>query len=163
MKKKQPKKFVVKINAPYDLSLEWMSTAKKKGLTRSKYLLNLIQSSSESESSEKEKEKEFEEFWSLYPLKKAKNNARKSFLRLTKKDKFAIKESLPIHLEYWNGISKQFIPHASTWLNNRRWEDEIDTSEDTFLYKKSKAIKIYSQPKQKQLNLFQKVLQKIKN
>ena len=32
------------------------------------------------------------------------------------------------YIKLWihNKTEKQFIPHPSTWLNQRRWEDEID-------------------------------------
>ena len=32
------------------------------------------------------------------------------------------------YIRFWrhNKTEKQFIPHPSTWLNQRRWEDEIE-------------------------------------
>lgn len=27
--------------------------------------------------------------------------------------------------EQWQKAKGQYIPHASTWLNGRRWEDEV--------------------------------------
>ena len=167
MKKKQDK-FIVKINAPLKLSEQWMKSAKTQNMSRSEYLLNLIDIGSKNTDlplSQSEKEKEFEEFWSQYPLKKSKHNSKRSFFRLTNKDKLAIKQALPLHLEYWSGTSKQFIPYASTWLNNRRWEDELDMHNNNFAYTQSNSIKVDTQPKvkSKQLTFLKKVLNTIKN
>ena len=42
MKSKQ-KKFIVKINAPLELSQKWMKSAKAQNISRNEYLLNLIE------------------------------------------------------------------------------------------------------------------------
>ena len=36
------------------------------------------------------------------------------------------------HSEQWRRDNGRFIPYPATWLNNRRWEDEVETkvSED---------------------------------
>lgn len=33
--------------------------------------------------------------------------------------------ALKVHIESWKGKDKDYIPHPATWLNDRRWEDEI--------------------------------------
>lgn len=73
----------------------------------------------------------FEEFWKLYPRKVAKRTAEMAFKRLTKDEQEAAVEALPTHLRYWKlkETSTEFIPHASTWLNQGRWEDELDMQE----------------------------------
>jgi len=40
-------------------------------------------------------------------------------------------EALPQHIKYWQlkDTSNEFIPHASTWLNQARFEDELDMTE----------------------------------
>ena len=52
-----------------------------------------------------------------------------AFLRLTKKEIDDIFSVLEDHLEFWGGQERRFIPHASSWLNAKRWEDEIDNEE----------------------------------
>ena len=37
-------------------------------------------------------------------------------------------EALPLHVKHWESkaTAKEHIPHPSTWLNNKCWEDELD-------------------------------------
>lgn len=72
----------------------------------------------------------FESFWSMYPNKKAKANARKAWNKL-KVDGVLyteIMKGLALHKKSrdWIKDEGQFIPHPATWLNGRRWEDEIE-------------------------------------
>ena len=69
---------------------------------------------------------QFDEFWNLYPRKVAKLVAKRIWGRLTKKDKEFISIMLPQHLLRWKDKELQYIPHASTWLNQKRWEDELE-------------------------------------
>jgi len=66
---------------------------------------------------------EFELFWKSYPRHESKSSAMKAF----KKVKVDINILLKAIAKQKN--SKQWkdniIPHASTWLNQSRWEDEI--------------------------------------
>ena len=65
---------------------------------------------------------DFETFYSSYPKKVAKPNARKAW----DKNKCKLEEVLPAlekHKKTWN--DPQFIPHPATWLNQRRWEDDV--------------------------------------
>lgn len=69
---------------------------------------------------------DFEQFWSIYPKKIARLAAKKAFLRLTPDQQDKALESLPAHCRYWAETSSpQFIPHASTFLNGERFEDEL--------------------------------------
>jgi hypothetical protein len=69
----------------------------------------------------------FEEFWKAYPLKKNRRRAEKLW-KTQKLDPLADKiladlaERLKNDAQWQN---KQFIPHAATYLNGQRWEDEI--------------------------------------
>ena len=69
--------------------------------------------------------KDFELFWKSYPRHEAKSSAMKAF----KKVKVDINILLQAIAQQKN--SKQWkdniIPHASTWLNQSRWEDEVVT------------------------------------
>ena len=89
----------------------------------------------------------FESFWSLYPRKIAKVIAQKASQRIDSSEWPAIMEGLQKQLPGFReriiSGEKQFIPHASTWLNQRRWEDEVDGQEDTKeidLYQFIKAV-----------------------
>lgn len=69
----------------------------------------------------------FDEFWSIYPRKVAKAVARKSWQRLTEAQQLMAAKAISAHCEYWRvkETELEFIPHASTWLNQERWEDEL--------------------------------------
>jgi len=70
---------------------------------------------------------QFEEFWKLYPRKLAKKKAEESFKKAVKVvDSKDIIAGLKKYLTVWAGKEHDFIPHASTWLNQHRWEDEIN-------------------------------------
>lgn len=71
---------------------------------------------------------QFKEFWDKYPRKTAKAQAQKVFARaLTKIDFQLMMEKLDIFIEAHKDTKKEFIPHASTWLNQERWNDEYET------------------------------------
>lgn len=71
----------------------------------------------------------FSEFWSLYPRKTARIAAERAWNRLS--------PNLDLQSVICQAIAKQrkseqwqckggaFIPHASTWLNGHRWEDDL--------------------------------------
>lgn len=74
----------------------------------------------------------FDRFWEAYPRKKNKERARRAWRKLNpdislcrimsdalKRDK---------NSEQWTKDGGKYIPHPSSWLNDRRWEDEIKTS-----------------------------------
>lgn len=69
----------------------------------------------------------FDEFWEVYPRKENKKKAAK----LWERKNFDSKADLIINdvktrkarHEPWQ--DKQFIPHATTYLNGERWEDEL--------------------------------------
>jgi DNA-binding transcriptional regulator YhcF (GntR family) len=69
----------------------------------------------------------FDEFWAAYPRKDGKAAARKAWAGAAKKKP---PRELIAEARRWSGLwsaahyQKRFIPHASTWLNGERWEDE---------------------------------------
>lgn len=71
----------------------------------------------------------FEQFYAKYPKKKAKQAAVKAWGKLKPDDAlFAqIMKGLDNHIrsEDWSKDDGQFIPYPATWLNGRRWEDEV--------------------------------------
>jgi len=73
-------------------------------------------------------EKSFEDFWKAYPEKKGKGKAYESWKKISSKDKelclLAIKNQVE-NFHFRNRSGVDFIPHPTTWLNQRRWEDEV--------------------------------------
>lgn len=71
----------------------------------------------------------FAEFWSAYPLKKAKATAEKAWAKLKPSGDLqaAILSAIAAHKlsADWQRDGGQYIPHPTTWLNQRRWEDEV--------------------------------------
>jgi hypothetical protein len=68
----------------------------------------------------------FDSFWEIYPRKVGKGGAVKAFEKAAKK---ADPEVIIQAVEVW--IQKplpemQYIPHPATWLNQERWNDDID-------------------------------------
>lgn len=80
-----------------------------------------------------EREKRFIDFWSRYPKKVSKAQAEKAFDKINPDDKLyqVIVDALEKQkvLPEWQKANGQFIPYASTWLNNKRWTDEIETQQ----------------------------------
>ena len=74
------------------------------------------------------KDVSFEQFYNAYPRKVGRYTAEKSFKRLSTKDKLNAYNGLKSYIQYWKAVEteKQFIPHPSTFINQKRWEDEID-------------------------------------
>lgn len=72
---------------------------------------------------------DFIDFWKLYPRKESKVNAQKVWEKLKPDSETFEKMKASINSQTENGNwSKdriQFIPHPSTWLNQKRWEDEV--------------------------------------
>ena len=70
----------------------------------------------------------FNSFYKLYPRKVGRVVAQRCFTKLNKKDKQLAYDGLLKYIRFWESskTEKQFIPHPSTWLNQKRWEDEID-------------------------------------
>lgn len=65
----------------------------------------------------------FDRFWKAYPRKQNKGHAEKAWakaIRLVDPETIisAVERSV------WND-DKQFIPHPASWLNGKRWEDEL--------------------------------------
>ena len=69
----------------------------------------------------------FDDFYKLYPRKISRSNAEKSFKKLNKRDKVLAYEGIVKYNKFWaeNKTEPQYIPYPSTWLNQKRWEDEL--------------------------------------
>lgn len=71
----------------------------------------------------------FDVFWKAYPKKVGKADARKKFKKIDV-DVDVLLDALnkQKRSEQWNKDNGQYIPNPSTWLNQRRWEDELDVN-----------------------------------
>lgn len=71
----------------------------------------------------------FPKFWKLYPRKVGKDKAEKAWSKIKiTQDLFSLMLTAlakQMKTPEWTKDSGQFIPHPSTWLNGKRWEDEI--------------------------------------
>lgn len=69
----------------------------------------------------------FEEFWTAYPRKVGKPKASASWERLPAADRDKAIASIPAHAAspQWVKDAGQFIPHPATWLNQRRFDDDL--------------------------------------
>jgi len=72
----------------------------------------------------------FDLFWKAYPKKVGKDAAYKAFAK-RKPDEQLVKTMIAsvrkqADTEQWKKDGGQFIPHASTWLNEGRWQDETE-------------------------------------
>lgn len=82
----------------------------------------------------------FAEFWLLYPKKVGKGAAEKSWRRIH--PSLEIREVIKLAVVQqrlsptWSKNNGEFIPNPATWLNQRRWEDEVvrSQSEDLGTY-----------------------------
>lgn len=71
----------------------------------------------------------FETFYQAYPRKIGKINVEKWFNKNKPDEELMNKilTSLEKHKKLKQWQDKQFIPYPATWLNQKRWEDELDT------------------------------------
>jgi len=70
---------------------------------------------------------EFEQFWSAYPKKVGKLAAQKAFRNAQNRPRITdLLDALAraCKSEQWRKDGGQFIPLATTWLNQGRWDDE---------------------------------------
>jgi hypothetical protein len=71
----------------------------------------------------------FETFWAAYPRKTAKVKAREAWKKLDPVggllDTIMTAVSAQSNSRDWLKEGGKYIPHASTWLNGARWEDEV--------------------------------------
>lgn len=76
-------------------------------------------------------EKEFLMFYTVYPRKQGKADARKAWLQMMKKknrpDISTITRAITLRLERgdWKNKEKKYIPLPASWIRGERWEDAI--------------------------------------
>lgn len=77
--------------------------------------------------------KDFEEFYAMYPRKVNKDAAFKIWEKINPDDKLkeVILNNLKQQIAFygWDKLKSKdtkYVPHPSTWLNKKRWKDEIE-------------------------------------
>jgi hypothetical protein len=79
-----------------------------------------------SEPTASEKDDAFEGAWAAWPRKVGKEAARRKFMALSDADLATMIPALVQHANAYRTFpddERQFVPHLSTWLNQRRWQD----------------------------------------
>ena len=92
-------------------------------------------------------EKGFEAFWAAYPKKINKPGAQRAFAKVDVPLETLLKAiETQRRSRQWTEAGGQYIPYPATWLNQRRWEDEVtaeaaeDRPEPTPIYDLSKLV-----------------------
>ena len=74
----------------------------------------------------------FDQFWNAYPKKKAKLEAQKAWAKLKPDADLRSTIGKAILLQRnspdWQKDGGQYIPKPASWLNGRRWEDELEVT-----------------------------------
>lgn len=78
-------------------------------------------------------EDSFEQFWKAYPKKKSKTAAQKAWKKINP-NKDLVSQMMSAldkakKTNDWLKDNGQFIPYPATWLNQRRWEDELEVGQ----------------------------------
>ena len=71
----------------------------------------------------------FDQFWTLYPRKTSKQAASKAFAKLKDEDQQSAINNIA---RLYSETPVQFVPHAATYLNQGRWEDQVIPRNATF-------------------------------
>jgi hypothetical protein len=72
------------------------------------------------------REEDFEKFWKTYKKPVGKARAYKIFMKLKREEIDQILATVSDFVLY--NLEAQFRPHPATYLNQRRWEDELRPS-----------------------------------
>lgn len=71
-------------------------------------------------------DEDFKAFWKEYPRKESKAQAKTAFTKVNvSMDELLQALETQKRGDQWRRDGGQYIPYASTWLNQRRWEDEM--------------------------------------
>lgn len=96
------------------------------------YVNGMYTQSQEEEEQEEEQEQEkeskipFENVWSLYGRIGNKKTSSEKWDSLTSKEQETILQHIPIYINNHKDNDKlEFLPHFTTYLNQKRWDDEL--------------------------------------
>jgi hypothetical protein len=70
----------------------------------------------------------FLSFWKEYPRKVNKKNAEKAFYKINPDKELFEKIMVALKWQRQAWRDPKFTPHAATWLNGNRWEDEKESA-----------------------------------
>ena len=71
----------------------------------------------------------FADFWLLYPKRIAKMEAEKAWNKISDAQRVEALTALTAWRSVWIADGRlQFVPNASTWINQQRWSDELPES-----------------------------------
>ena len=72
----------------------------------------------------------FDQLWIIYPKKQKKARCSRVFKALNKTNREACIRGVKRYIKYWelNGTSLSHIPLLSSFINDARWDDELDMS-----------------------------------
>lgn len=84
----------------------------------------------------------FPKFWSFYPRKQDKAKAQKAWAKLKVTDELfaVIAKGLAVQVVSvdWLKEGGKYIPMPTTWLNGKRWEDEVKSSSNVHPFPQSR-------------------------
>ena len=87
---------------------------------------------------------DFDIFWKAFPKKQSKFMATKAWSKIdpSKATVSEIMKGLEAwkRNEQWTKNNGQFIPMPSTWLNQRRWEDELESEHKTISHSEINSL-----------------------
>lgn len=73
-------------------------------------------------------EREFDEWYRIYPRKRARGQALKAYKAARKKtDHATLVGAVQAQATYLTKGGPEFAPYPATWLNGERWGDDLDT------------------------------------
>ena len=120
-------------------SAERRSTKVEENPTKVEPMLNLPSTYVEPTFNREEKRREdkrekkdcvlFDQFWALYPRKTSKQSASKAFVKLKDEDQ---QKAISNIARLYSDTPVQYVPHAATYINQARWEDEAIVRTNTF-------------------------------
>jgi len=73
----------------------------------------------------------FAEFYAAYPVKKGKEDAVRAWAKLSESDRERAIADVPIRSQTDRQWLDGFAPHPATYLNGKRWTDDIEVSRGT--------------------------------
>lgn len=120
-----------KSDNPYDQTLYYRLDHEKFGISISQTLQDRKSKTCDINNTDITIDYNFENFWKAYPKKVSKVQAIKSWKKLKINDDIYKKIIKAIDDQKLFYKDKQFVPNPATWLNNRRWEDEVVEKQQT--------------------------------
>lgn len=119
-------------------SAERRATKVEENPTKVEPMLNLPSTYVEPKFNREEKRREekekntcvlFDSFWNAYPRKTSKQSASKAFAKLSDDNQ---QKAIANIARLYANTEVQFVPHAATYLNQARWEDQTIVRTNTF-------------------------------